>query len=48
MIICGDLIDQSLCVQFHFSTMAAAALGNTFSDVCGLKLGMLYQYSIIL
>ncbi|CAD7970509.1 unnamed protein product [Amoebophrya sp. A120] len=39
MILMGDAIDASLCVKFGFSTMAAAALGNTFSDVCGVFSG---------
>eukprot|EP00403_Amphidinium_massartii_P022098 CAMPEP_0178387594 /NCGR_PEP_ID=MMETSP0689_2-20121128/9154_1 /TAXON_ID=160604 /ORGANISM="Amphidinium massartii, Strain CS-259" /LENGTH=744 /DNA_ID=CAMNT_0020007963 /DNA_START=57 /DNA_END=2288 /DNA_ORIENTATION=- len=39
MIIAGEAIDSTLCVTFCFSTMAAAAIGNTVSDVCGLFSG---------
>ncbi|CAD7946348.1 unnamed protein product [Amoebophrya sp. A25] len=39
MILVGDIVDATLCVKFGFSTMAAAALGNTFSDVCGVFSG---------
>lgn len=39
MIICGELIDNSLCVMFNFSTMAAAAIGNTISDAAGIFSG---------
>lgn len=38
MIITGDVIDASLCVAFGFSTMAAAALGNAFSNALGMGL----------
>ncbi|XP_054257785.1 uncharacterized protein LOC128982799 isoform X1 [Macrosteles quadrilineatus] len=36
MIICGDYIELTLGSIMTLSTMAAAALGNTFSDVLGL------------
>lgn len=39
MIICGEYIDTTLCVAFSFSTMAAAALGNTISDCAGIFSG---------
>jgi len=39
MIVFGDLIDGSICVMFGFSTMAAAAIGNTFSDTVGIFAG---------
>lgn len=38
MIIAGDYIESSLGVYMCLSTMAAAALGNTISDVFGLGL----------
>lgn len=36
MIIAGDYIEHSLGMVMTISTMAAAALGNTFSDVLGI------------
>lgn len=39
MILFGELIDASLCVAFNFSTMAAAAIGNTISDTAGIFSG---------
>lgn len=36
MIIAGDYIEHSLGMIMTISTMAAAALGNTFSDVLGI------------
>lgn len=36
MILAGDFIDAKLGLAFGISTMAAAAIGNTFSDVVGL------------
>jgi len=39
MILAGDLIDSTLCVTFCFSTMFAAAIGNTVSDVFGIVSG---------
>ncbi|XP_045785590.1 uncharacterized protein LOC123881069 [Maniola jurtina] len=36
MIIAGDRIESSLSAYITLSTMAAAALGNTFSDVIGI------------
>eukprot|EP01066_Platyproteum_vivax_P006092 Platyproteum_vivax@DN1924_c0_g1_i1.p1 len=39
MIIMGDMIDTSMCVILGFSTMAAAAWGNLFSDVLGVFSG---------
>ena len=41
MIIAGDAIDKTLCVAMGFSSMAAAALGNTLSDVAGVFSGSL-------
>lgn len=38
MILAGDYIEGSIGVYFCLSTMAAAALGNTVSDVFGLWL----------
>lgn len=38
MLTAGDAIDQSLGVALQISTLAAAGLGNLFSDVCGLGL----------
>jgi len=39
MIVFGDMIDLTLCATFGFSTMAAAALGNTLSDGFGVFSG---------
>ncbi|XP_059612394.1 transmembrane protein 65 isoform X2 [Phlebotomus argentipes] len=36
MIVCGDYIEQTLGGYMCLSTMAAAGLGNTISDVAGL------------
>lgn len=36
MLIMGDWIDSSLGMTFGITTMCAAAIGNTFSDVIGL------------
>ena len=36
MIICGDYIDQTFGIMFGLSTLAAAGLGNTVSDVIGV------------
>jgi len=36
MIIAGEYIDLTLGMQFGISTMAAAALGNTISDMLGI------------
>ena len=47
MILAGDQIDGTLGVAFGFSTMAAAGLGNLFSDVCGVGLGGIYHYCLI-
>lgn len=38
MIIMGDYIEGSIGVYLCLSTMAAAALGNTISDILGLGL----------
>ncbi|VDN58668.1 unnamed protein product [Dracunculus medinensis] len=38
MIIAGEYIDQTIGVWLAISTMAAAALGNTISDVSGIGL----------
>lgn len=43
MIIFGDVIDMTLCTAFGFSTMAAAALGNTLSDGVGVFSGGLVE-----
>ncbi|CAE7211082.1 tmem65 [Symbiodinium natans] len=39
MILFGDIIDSTLCVALNFSTMAAAAIGNTLSDGAGIWSG---------
>ena len=39
MIIAGDYIDSTLGVTFHISVLAAAALGNTMSDLVGIFFG---------
>jgi hypothetical protein len=39
MIIAGEYIDSHIGVTLGISTMAAAALGNLFSDIAGLGLG---------
>lgn len=36
MLLAGDAIDATICVKFGFSTFAAAAMGNTVSNVFGL------------
>lgn len=36
MIIAGDYIESTIGVYMAISTMAAAALGNTISDIFGL------------
>ena len=36
MIIAGDYIDLTIGITFGISTMAAAALGNTVSDIAGI------------
>jgi GAF domain-containing protein len=36
MLIFGDQFDQTVCAKFGFSTLAAAALGNTASDIAGV------------
>jgi len=38
MILAGDFIDAKLGIAFGITTMAAAGIGNTLSDVCGLWL----------
>lgn len=38
MVIAGDAIDKTLGIAFGFTAMAAAGLGNTFSDVVGVFL----------
>jgi len=43
MIIAGDLIDTTLCVTFCLSTMAAAAVGNTLSDIVGIYTGSIIE-----
>lgn len=39
MILSGDAINATICIAFGFSTMAAAAIGNTISDVIGVYSG---------
>eukprot|EP00923_Selenidium_pygospionis_P007444 GHVN01012743.1.p1 GENE.GHVN01012743.1~~GHVN01012743.1.p1 ORF type:complete len:882 (+),score=289.23 GHVN01012743.1:35-2680(+) len=39
MILAGDILDTTLCVTLSFSTLAAAGLGNTLSDLMGVCLG---------
>ena len=39
MILAGDAIDMTLGVTFGLTALAAAGLGNAFSDVCGVYLG---------
>eukprot|EP00494_Astrolonche_serrata_P005469 UN05485 len=39
MLLFGDFIDASLCVTFGLSTLFAAGLANTISDVGGLTIG---------
>ncbi|EER11674.1 gaf domain protein, putative [Perkinsus marinus ATCC 50983] len=39
MLIFGEQIDNSLCVVMGFSTLAAAGLGNAFSDLAGVFAG---------
>ena len=36
MILAGEYIDMTLGMTLGISTMAAAALGNTISDLCGI------------
>jgi hypothetical protein len=36
MLLFGDQIEQTFCLRVGFSTMTAAALGNTLSDVAGV------------
>lgn len=43
MITAGDLIDAQLGSVLHLSTLAAAALGNTVSDIAGLGIGGIIQ-----
>mmetsp|Transcript_72288 Transcript_72288/g.182880 ORF Transcript_72288/g.182880 Transcript_72288/m.182880 type:complete len:115 (+) Transcript_72288:413-757(+) len=43
MIIFGDILDLTLCSTLGFSTMAAAALGNTLSDGLGVYSGALVE-----
>ena len=39
MIVVGEQIDCTLGVKFGLSTMAAAGVGNTISDMVGISLG---------
>eukprot|EP00300_Choanocystis_sp_HF-7_P005202 c13946_g1_i3.p3 GENE.c13946_g1_i3~~c13946_g1_i3.p3 ORF type:complete len:102 (+),score=28.19 c13946_g1_i3:399-704(+) len=39
MLIMGDFFDIQFGVAFGISTLAAAAMGNTVGDVCGIWLG---------
>mmetsp|Transcript_154861 Transcript_154861/g.288767 ORF Transcript_154861/g.288767 Transcript_154861/m.288767 type:complete len:545 (-) Transcript_154861:91-1725(-) len=43
MIIAGDALDTTLCVTLGYTTMVAAALGNTLSDQAGLVIGGLIE-----
>lgn len=43
MIIAGDYIESTIGVYMCMSTMAAAALGNTISDVLGLGLAQFVE-----
>lgn len=43
MIIAGEALDTTLCVTFGYTTMVAAALGNTLSDIFGIGLGGLVE-----
>ena len=43
MLTAGDWIDSSIGSTLHLSTLAAAALGNTISDVAGLGMGGLVE-----
>lgn len=43
MILAGDFIDARLGVAFGISTLAAAGIGNTISDVCGLWLSSIIE-----
>eukprot|EP00746_Dinoflagellata_sp_MGD_P053813 gnl/MRDRNA2_/MRDRNA2_236144_c0_seq1.p1 gnl/MRDRNA2_/MRDRNA2_236144_c0~~gnl/MRDRNA2_/MRDRNA2_236144_c0_seq1.p1 ORF type:complete len:470 (+),score=107.27 gnl/MRDRNA2_/MRDRNA2_236144_c0_seq1:2-1411(+) len=43
MIVFGDMIDKTLCVSLCLSTMTAAAIGNTLSDMCGCVSGGLIE-----
>jgi len=45
MILFGDIIDVTLCASLGFSTMAAAALGNTLSDGIGVYSGAMVEDS---
>ncbi|XP_039291936.1 uncharacterized protein LOC111064413 [Nilaparvata lugens] len=46
MIICGDYIDMSLGSVITLSTMAAAALGNTLSDVLGIGSAVYVEWTV--
>ena len=39
MIVAGDYIDSTIGVYFHLSMLAAAAFGNTISDLVGIFFG---------
>ena len=39
MILVGDYIDSTIGVAFHISVLAAAAFGNTISDLVGIFFG---------
>ena len=43
MLSAGDIIESSLGSVLHISTLTAAALGNTVSDVAGIGMGGLIQ-----
>jgi len=43
MLTAGEFLDMHFCQTMGFSTMAAAALGNTFSDVAGIGMSGVVQ-----
>ncbi|KAI5697465.1 hypothetical protein M8J76_013483 [Diaphorina citri] len=47
MIICGDKIESNLGMFMVISTMAAAALGNTLSDVLGIGLSSYVERGVM-
>jgi len=44
MILVGDYIDNTIGIYFHISILAAAALGNTCSDLAGIFFGGYVEY----
>lgn len=43
LLLVGDYLDATICLQFGLSTLFAAALGNTISNVAGLTTGGLIE-----